>query len=92
MFFSLTYYTLEIISGATWWVLKKSTTGAYYLLYGNNEPVNPKEWETLIISKEDIDSSLKLEEALTKIELQHQELQLLNVGIQELKDLMITKI
>ena len=91
MFFSLTYYALEIISGATWWALRKSSTGVYYLIYGNEPKENSKEWETLIISKEDIDSSLKLEEALSKIESQQQELKLLNTNIQELKDILTKK-
>ena len=88
MLFSLTYYTLEIISGATWWVLKKSSTGIYQLVYGNREIKNNEQWDTLIISKEDIDSSLKLEEALKKIEEQQISLKLLNTNINEIKNIL----
>ena len=91
MLFSLTYYTLEIISGATWWVLKKSSSGVYKLVYGHKEISDNKQWETLIISKEDIDSSLKLEEALNKIEQQQYELKLLNNNIEELKNILTEK-
>jgi len=35
-FFYLTNIALDVVFGATWWVVSKTTGGIYYLMYGNN--------------------------------------------------------
>ena len=36
VFFYLTNISLEIIGGITWWVLYKTSSGIYYIVYGKN--------------------------------------------------------
>lgn len=36
-FFYLTNIALDVVFGATWWVVSKTTGGIYYLMYGNNK-------------------------------------------------------
>ena len=72
----LTYYLLEIISGASWWVINKTYNGLYYIYYYNQDGTSSK----IEISKEmacklkntDLINSLieknkKQEEAITNL-------------------------
>ena len=36
-FFYLTNVTLDILWGVTWWVLKKTRKGVYYVLYSDEK-------------------------------------------------------
>ena len=36
-FFYLTNIALDVVFGATWWMVSKTSGGIYYLIYGNNE-------------------------------------------------------
>ena len=57
VFFYLTTISLEILFGATWWIVKKTTNGLYYLVYGNK---NSKELRKLVLTDREIITNKEL--------------------------------
>ncbi len=84
MLFLLTTWTLDIIFGATWWVVSKTSNGIYYILYGRNN--NGKIVE---LAKTDNESSKKIiEDLLEETKKQKEEIKKLNENISVLSDYM----
>ena len=50
IFFYLTTYTLDILSGVAWWVVKKSISGVYYIAYGYKN--SDQEHQIILTDKE----------------------------------------
>ena len=50
IFFYLTTYALDILSGVAWWVLKKSVSGVYYIAYGYKN--STQEHQIILTDKE----------------------------------------
>ena len=60
MLFYLTNTVLDIIWGSTFWILKKTTSGVYYLVWGDDTPrLENGEYDAIIITKEDIENDEK---------------------------------
>ena len=57
IFFYLTTYTLDILSGVAWWVLKKSAAGVYYIVYGYK---NSEQEHQIILTNKEISNNQKL--------------------------------
>ena len=57
IFFYLTTYTLDILSGVAWWVLKKSAAGVYYIVYGYK---NSEQEHQIILTNKEISNNKKL--------------------------------
>ncbi len=84
MLFLLTTWTLDIIFGATWWVVSKTSNGIYYILYGRNNKGNIVE-----LAKTDNESSKKIiEDLLEETKKQKEEIKKLNENISVLSDYM----
>jgi len=86
MFFLLTIYILEIIFGATYWLLGKTTSGIYYFIYGHKKEINNKlsKDTKVLVSKDDTNSSNKLFEIFKKIKTQDKTIKILNQKIDKL--------
>jgi hypothetical protein len=73
MIFYLTNVTLDIIWGTTWWIVKKTTGGIYYLVYGRSREDPHKKYirlNTIELEKnKDILDSVSNEIALQKEEI-----------------------
>jgi len=80
----LTYYLLEIITGASWWMITKAYNGLYYLYYYNSDGSSSK----IEISKDVaislkntklidtlVEKNKKQEETITKL---HSKIEILN--------------
>lgn len=69
MLFYLSQYALDIMFGVSWWVVKKTTDGVYYLLYDNS--ITKKEmdesYQPILITKEDFDTDNRLEAILEEL-------------------------
>ena len=86
MFFFITYYLLEILFGTTYWILCKTSQGIYYLIWGNNkeklqENIND---DIIVLTKDDNNSDIKLQEALDKIKKQEHTLTILHNKLDKL--------
>jgi hypothetical protein len=57
IFFYLTTYTLDILSGVAWWVIRKSFSGVYYIAYGYK---NSNEEHKIILTDKEIDDNKDL--------------------------------
>tara|TARA_B100001093_G_scaffold517230_1_gene598179 strand:- start:630 stop:905 length:276 start_codon:yes stop_codon:yes gene_type:complete len=57
IFFYLTTYTLDILSGVAWWVVKKSISGVYYIAYGYK---NSDQEHQIILTDKEISNNKKL--------------------------------
>ena len=80
----LTYYLLEIITGASWWMITKAYNGLYYIYYYNSDGSSSK----IEISKDMaitlkntklidtlVEKNKKQEEIITKL---HSKIEILN--------------
>ncbi len=84
MLFLLTTWTLDIIFGATWWVVSKTSKGIYYILYGRN-----KKGEVIELAHADTEESKKIiENLLEETRKQKEEIKRLNDNIIVLSDYM----
>ena len=78
MLFYLTNTVLDIIWGSTFWILKKTTSGVYYLVWGDDTPrLENGENDAIIITKEDIENDEKIQELLTNTTNQAEQIKLL---------------
>ena len=63
-FFYLTNIALDVVFGATWWVVRKTTGGLYYLMYGDSNGNNGKiklSDKEIIVNKEILEKLLDRE-------------------------------
>ena len=68
--FMLTNGVLEVVLGATWWSLKKTYNGIYYVIYGDEDDPN-----TIELSQEDVEQNKQLLNQLLK-QTEHQQLEI----------------
>lgn len=77
MLFYLSQYALDIMFGVSWWVVKKTTDGVYYLLYDTS--TSKKEfddaYQPVLITKEDLDSDNRLETILEELKRNRTEIE-----------------
>lgn len=92
MIFYLTNILLDVIWGAGFWIIKKTSSGIYYLLwYKNDTSIDIDEYETIILTKEDIENDDILKEILEKSLRQEEQIEELSLNIKELKNLIINQ-
>jgi len=91
MLFYLTDMFLDVIWGTGYWVIKKTSKGVYYLIWGNgniNLENHKKEYETIILTKENIDYDDTLKELVEKTISQEKKIDELHNSIIELKSMI----
>ena len=89
MLFYLTNAFLDVVWGSAFWVLRKTTSGAYYLVYGDGTAtIDDKEYETIILTKENIENDEQLKQLLQKTEKQEEQIKELTENIKELTKLI----
>lgn len=86
MLFYLTDMFLDVVYGASFWILKKTSSGMYHIIWGRhlNNRIEDREYETIIISKEDIIYQDTLNELIEKTNNQEKQIKDLNENIKEL--------
>ena len=60
MLFYLTNSLLDVVWGSTFWILKKTVGGVYYLAWGDSTQQLEDDSEMIIISKETIENDENL--------------------------------
>ena len=87
MIFYLTNLFLDVVWGTTFWVIKKTSGGVYYLIWGNGttELHNEGEYEMIILSKENIENEECINKLLEQTKLQGEQIKLLTDSIMNLK-------
>lgn len=80
MSFYITNLVLDIAYGTTYWVLKKTANGIYYLINRNNDKANDKQ---MVLYQENIINDL-----YSKIKIQENKINKLKDNLEELKDLI----
>lgn len=88
MLFYLTNLFLDVVWGTAFWVIKKTSTGVYYLIWGdgNTELQNEGEYEMIILSKENIENDECINKLLEQTKLQGEQIKLLTDSIMSLKE------
>ena len=89
MLFYLSQYALDIMFGVSWWVVKKTTDGVYYLIYNNEKNKQDKfeeEYQPVLITKEDLDSEHKLDIILNELKESRKEIDDMKILISNLED------
>lgn len=68
MFFYLSQYALEIAFGVSWWIMRKTTNGVYYLLYQDNssEKIDDS-YQPVLITHDDIRNDKVIDELRTEM-------------------------
>jgi hypothetical protein len=85
--FFLTNSVLDVVWGATWWTMKKTYNGLYYVIYGD-----PDEPTTIEISPEDVTQNKELlDKLLEKTAQQESEIKKLTDNIEILTNYMKAK-
>ena len=75
MLFYLSQYALDIIFGVSWWTIKKTTDGVYYLLYDDHTHKNKEEeYQPILITKEDLQNETCLDTILEELKKNRQEI------------------
>jgi hypothetical protein len=82
MSFYITNLVLDIVYGATYWVLNKTSNGIYNLINKNNTNENNQNNTDIIIYQNNINK------LCNKIEIQENKIDILINNLQELKDLI----
>lgn len=87
MIFYLTNLFLDVVWGTAFWVIKKTSTGVYYLIWGDgkSELSNEGEYEMIILSKENIENEESINKLLEQTKLQGEQIKLLTDSIMELR-------
>jgi hypothetical protein len=88
MLFYLTNLFLDVVWGTAFWVIKKTSGGVYYLIWGNGttELQNEGEYEMIILSKENIENDEHINKLLEQTKLQGEQIKLLTDSIMALKE------
>ena len=89
IFFYLTTYTLDILSGVAWWVLKKSAAGVYYIVYGYKN--SDQEHQIILTDKEIVNNQKILENLLIDNKNQQIEIKKLTQKIEFLNNYLKDK-
>ena len=79
MLFYLTNLFLDVIWGTAFWVIKKTSSGVYYRVWGDgtHKLENDKEYDMIILSKEEIESEEKIQQLVEQTKLQGEQIKLL---------------
>ncbi len=85
MIFYITNITLDIIWGATWWVVKKTGNGIYYLVYGYSKEDPNKKYIRLNTIELEKNKDL-LDNVTNEMAIQREEIRRLNDNIIVLTD------
>ena len=85
MIFYITNVTLDIIWGATWWVIKKTGNGIYYLVYGYGKEDPNKKYIRLNTIELEKNKDL-LDNVTNEMAIQREEIRRLNDNIIVLTD------
>jgi hypothetical protein len=87
MLFYLTNLFLDVVWGTAFWVIKKTSSGVYYLVWGDgtNKLENDKEYEMIILSKEDIENEENIQKLVEQTKMQGEQIKLLTESIKSLK-------
>ncbi len=88
MLFYLTNIFLDVVWGTAFWVIKKTSGGVYYLIWGDgtNKLENDGECEMIILSKENIENDECISKLLEQTKLQGEQIKLLTDSIMSLKE------
>ena len=87
MIFYLTNLFLDVVWGTAFWVIKKTSTGVYYLIWGDGttQLQSEGEYEMIILSKENIENDDHINKLLEQTKLQGNQIKLLTDSIMELR-------
>ena len=87
LIFYLTNLFLDVVWGTTFWVIKKTSGGMYYLIWGNGtgQLRDEGECEMIILSKENIENDECISKLLEQTKLQGEQIKLLTDSIMSLK-------
>lgn len=85
MIFYLTNATLDIIWGTTWWIVKKTSGGIYYLVYGHSKEDPHKKHIRLNTTELEKNRDI-LDSVSNEIAIQREEIRRLNDSIVVLTD------
>ena len=90
MLFYLTDMFLDVVWGTAFWIVKKTAGGAYYLVWGDGTTlaIKDKEYETIVLSKENIEADDQIKELLEKTSKQEEQIAKLTESIKELSDII----
>jgi len=92
MLFYVTNFFLDLVLGTGYWIIKKTSSGVYYLLLGENNIQNMEEYDTIILTKENIENDDRIKEIFQKTIQQEQKIDELSKIIEELKNIINQKI
>ena len=93
MLFYLTNVFLDVVWGTAFWVVRKTGSGIYYLMWGDGtkQQINEKEYEAIVLNKDNIKSDEHLRDLLKKTSQQEIQIRELNENIKELTKLVKEK-
>ena len=90
MIFYLTDVFLDVVYGTGYWIIKKTSSGIYQIIWGRhkNNMIENREYETIILTKEDVIYEDALNKLIEKANNQEKQIKDLNENIKELTNII----
>jgi len=94
MLFYLTNMVLDVFWGASFWTVRKISNGIIYVFVGGKiqqEYIEDKQYETIILTKENIEQDNHIQMLLERTESQEIQIKTLTVSIEKLSEIIKNK-